>query len=53
MTKTKVENNGATTTHEDCEGFLMARVFDISQTFDLGDAEKALVDSKVPEGAFA
>jgi hypothetical protein len=53
MTRTKVENNGATTTLEDCEGFLMARVFDISQTFDVGDAEKALADSKVPEEAFA
>ena len=55
MTKTKVESNGSTTTQEDCEGFLMAKVFDISQTFDINDAELSLAnsESQVPEEAFA
>ena len=60
MIKTKVEENGSTRTVEEFDRFLMAKVFDITQTGDANSMEEQQSDSEmqtnpdlVPEESFA
>ena len=47
MTKTKVEENGHSKTVEEFDRFLMAKVFDISQTWDINSHEDQHADSEM------
>jgi hypothetical protein len=60
MIKTKVEENGSSRTVEEFDRFLMAKVFDISQTWDIHSKGDEPLDSElrsnpklVPEEALA
>jgi antirestriction protein ArdC len=60
MIKTKVEENGSSRTVEEFDRFLMAKVFDISQTWDINSHKDHQPDSEmqsdpdlVPEESFA
>jgi antirestriction protein ArdC len=47
MIKTKVEENGSSRTVEEFDRFLMAKVFDISQTWDINSQEDHHADSEM------
>jgi len=47
MIKTKVEENGSSRTVEEFDRFLMAKVFDISQTWDINSHEDHHADSEM------
>ena len=48
MIKTKVEENGSSRTVEEFDRFLMAKVFDISQTWDINSMGDEPSDSEIP-----